>query len=61
MEHPSVVEIARLVADHAALRHLRREEFLRGWDGERRRIEAAARAAEARAASAWSMACSGMR
>jgi hypothetical protein len=57
VHHPSFVEIARLVADHAAILRLRHEEFLRGWDRERQRIEAEARAAEARAARAWSMAC----
>jgi len=61
MDHPSVFEIARLVADHAAARRLRHEEFQRGWDLEHRRIEAEARAAEARAARAWSMVCAGVR
>jgi hypothetical protein len=50
MRHPSTVEIARLVADHAAVRRGHHEEFLRGWDQERQRIEALARSAEAWAA-----------
>jgi hypothetical protein len=49
MRHPSAVEIARLVADHAALRRRHHEGFLCGWDQECQRIEALARAAEARA------------
>jgi len=50
MRHPSAFEIARLVADHDAVRRRHHEEFLRGWDRERQRLEALARSAEAWAA-----------
>ena len=50
MDHPSAIEIACLVADQAAVRRRHHEDFLRGWGGEHQRIEALARAAEARAA-----------